>query len=183
MRRHLLLIVLSAWVCGAMGQRRIVVYDIETRTPIRKVLVWADMHLADSTDYQGHASLPDKFDTLMISKPGYIALRIPARSVRDSIPLLPRFNSISEVVVYGDDRARKLQSVMERWTKEQKTEYALRHPKTGISFDLGTLFDFRGRRARKRQKRLEQIWKQEDARRDDPVWQAYREVLGEREQP
>lgn len=179
--RVLLLFLVSMLVSAGWAQRKVVIYDLETHTPLRRVLIWADRQLADSTDYRGQAVLPARFDTLLVSRPGYIALRIPAKSVGDSIPLLSKMNSISEVVVYGEDRTKAVQAAVDRWTKEERTEYALRHPKTGVSFDLQRLFDFRGRRARRQRKRMEQLFRQMDARENDPIIRAYRATLRDAE--
>ncbi|MCI6619428.1 MAG: hypothetical protein MSD82_11305 [Prevotella sp.] len=177
--RIILLALLSLTAFAGRAQRKVIVYDLETRTPLRRVLIWADRQLADSTDYRGQAMLPARFDTLLVSRPGYIALRIPAKSVSDSIPLLSKMNSISEVIVYGEDRTKAVQAAVDRWTKEERAEYALRHPKTGVSFDLQRLFDFRGRRARKQRKRMEQLFRQTDARENDPIIRAYRATIKE----
>ena len=81
------------------AQRKIVVYDAETKVPMRKVWVWADTQKCDSTNYLGQTTIPQQFDTLTIIKPKYLPLRIPARMVGDSISMIKDEKMIGEVAV------------------------------------------------------------------------------------
>ena len=63
----------------AEAQRHVMVYDPEVNRPVQGFHVWADKQKADTTNVFGSAEVPEKFDTLFLVKPGYIALRIPAR--------------------------------------------------------------------------------------------------------
>lgn len=85
----------------ADAQRHVTVYDPEVSRPVQGFHVWADKLKADTTNVFGSAEVPEKFDTLCLVKPGYVALRIPARLAADTIPVIKDYNNIGEVVVYG----------------------------------------------------------------------------------
>ena len=119
-----LLIALLAMLVSTMAlhaQRRIIVFDPELSEPVRAVTVWPDHNKADTTNILGQVSIPEKFDTLYISKSGYVALRIPRAYVEDSIPLIRDYNHIGEVVVYGE-KSDNLDNAVKHWTKEEQTE-------------------------------------------------------------
>ncbi len=189
MKRKLFLLLSLLSPSLMVAQRQITVFDLESKTPVRNVMVWADHQFVDSTDYLGHVTLPRQTDTLIVSKLGYISLRIPGRLVSDTIPMLRDFSLIGEIVVYGEDRSNRLQQQVDRWTKEARVEAELRHPKTGISFDFWSLFDGKARRHRRAMRKQQAIFEQmdEDARRQnkelDPIYQAYRKALQEKSRP
>lgn len=120
------------------AQRSITVYDPETNTPVRGFHIWSGRERTDTTNMFGTAALPEKFDTLLLTKPGYIALRIPSKLVKDTILVIKDYNNIGEVVVYGN-RQNEFQEAVKRWTKQDRTELELRHPITGIEFNLSDI--------------------------------------------
>lgn len=166
---------------SVQAQRQLIVFDPEVNQPVRNVMIWADHRLVDSTNYVGEAIIPEKFDTLTISKYGYVALQIPARWVSDSIPVIRNYGNIGEVIVYGNDKNReRLKNMVSEWSKEERIEYELRNPKTGIDFRLSDLFDARARRDRKNRKKMEKLFRKLDQYENDPIMQAYREALKEK---
>lgn len=187
--RKLTLLLCLLMPLSMMAQRKITVFDLEMKVPLRNVMVWVDHAFVDSTDYLGQVTLPRQADTLVVSKLGYISLRIPGKLVSDTIPLLRDFNQIGEVIVYGEDRSERLQQRVDNWMKVDKTEYALQHPKTGVSFDFWSLFDGSRRRKRKAMKKQRAIFEEmdEQARRNnkdlDPIYRAYRDALQEKPEP
>ena len=76
------------------AQRRITVYDLDSKRPLRSARVWTNTNYSDTTDYLGHCLIPEKFDTLVVSKPGYMPSRIPFHMVGDTIPLLSNYNRL-----------------------------------------------------------------------------------------
>lgn len=177
MKKSIILALLLTACTTTQAQRRIITYDPELNEPIRDVLVWEDHQKADSTNILGEVLIPDKFDTLHVSKPGYVSLCIPAHAVTDSIPLISDYNNIGEVVVHGVYQDKRLAESVKRWTKEAKKEFALRHPITGFSFSLADSIDPRLRRIKKRTRKLEKIFKRIDAEGNDPIIQAYRKAI------
>lgn len=175
--KTVLMIILSLLPFASVSaQRRITVYDPETNKPLRDVLISTDYNKADTTSYLGSMRVPEKFDTLRISKPGYVALRIPYQWVEDTIPMIRDYHHISEVVVYAS-RRDDFQRAVKRWTEADRAEEQLRNPITGIGFNLDELFNKQKRRDKKNAKKLEKIFKQLDADDNDPIIHSYREAL------
>ena len=179
MQRHILTtaIILLTNILVVTAQRKIIVYDIETKTPIRQVWVWADTLRCDSTNYRGEVQIPDKFDMLILSKPTYVALHIPSKYVTDSIPLIKKEHSVAEVVVYGKDMTKELNKTVQKWTKQQRDEYALQHPNTGVSLDFFSLFNPKERKRRKMREKQKAIFDQWDEQEKDPIFLLYQETL------
>jgi hypothetical protein len=175
--RYLLILLLTILTASnTMGQRRIVVFNLETKVPIRNVKVWTSNGQNDSTNYKGECILPEKFDTLMLSKPGFLATRIPFAQVKDSIPLLSNYHRIGEVTVYGVDYSKKIQENINSWVVFDKTEYALQHPASG---NILGLLVYLGEKA------YNALFKKHKAPEgpslsEDPILKAYQEAMEEK---
>ncbi len=172
MLRPLTLSLLLLVVQGAVAQRKITVYDLDSKRPLRSVKVWTNTNYSDTTDYLGHCLIPEKFDTLVVSKPGYMPSRIPYYMVGDTIPLLSDYNRLDEVVVYGEDKSKKLNENIKGWTYQDPVEYALQHPVYGFSFlGLAVLLVQKASKLfpHKHKKAPEVIT-------EDPILKAYRET-------
>lgn len=161
----------------ANAQRHVMVYDPEVNRPVQGFHVWADKQKTDTTNIFGSVELPEKFDTLFLVKPGYIALRIPAKLVADTIPVIRDYNNIGEVVVYGS-QSDNFKKAVNKWTKEDRVEMALQHPITGIDFNLSDLLSSRQRRDHRNAKKMAKIFKRMDETDNDPIIHAYRKALG-----
>ncbi len=161
----------------ANAQRHVMVYDPEVNRPVQGFHVWADKQKGDTTNVFGIAEVPEKFDTLFLVKPGYIALRIPARLAADTIPVIKDYNSIGEVVVYGS-QSDDFKKAVNRWTKEDKVEMQLQHPITGIDFNLADLLSPKSRRDHRNAKKMAKIFKRMDEDDNDPIIHAYRMAMG-----
>lgn len=158
------------------AQRRIQLFDPETNKPLEKVAVWTDFNKADTTNILGQVWIPEKFDTLRISKTGYVSLRIPSRWVEDTIPMIRDYHHIGEVVVYAN-RDSDFDRAVKRWTKADRIETELRNPITGIGFNLSELLDKQRRRDKKNAKKMEKIFRQLDEDDSNPIIHSYREAL------
>lgn len=163
-----------------VSQHKVTVYDPELQRPVEGVTVWGG-GVSDTTNVFGEAHVAQGVDTLMLGKAGYITLRIPSRWMADTIPMLRDAFGIGEVVVYGTDGRTRFQDVVSGWTKEQRVEYELRHPITGISFDAAALLSRRQRRERKQRRRLEKLFRRMDAEGTNPFVQSYRRALEQAE--
>ena len=131
----------------------------------------------DITNLLGEAVIPERFDTLVISKAGYITLTIPQKYVEDSIPVIKKFNAINEVVVYGitpDNRGKW----GIRWTKADRIEYELNNPITGIRFSLASLLSSSARREKKKLRHLRNLFNRLDGSNTHPIISAYRKAFG-----
>lgn len=158
------------------AQRSITIYDLETNMPVRGFHIWTDKQKPDTTNMFGNVALPEKFDTLLLTKPGYIALRIPSKLVKDTIPVIRDYNHVGEVVVYGN-RQNEFQEAVKRWSKQDRTELQLRHPITGIEFNLSDILDAKKRRDKRNAKKMAKIFNRMDATDDDPIIHSYRRAL------
>ena len=178
MKRTIILSFIFAMLsfAGIHAQRRIMVFDPELGEPVRDFSVWVDSHKPDSTNLFGEVAIPERFDTLLLTKPGYIALRIPANMVEDSIPVIKDYNNIGEVVVYAS-RQDDFQDAVNRWTKKDRVEMQLQHPITGIDFNLSDILSKRRRREKKNTKRMAKLFQQMDAEDNDPIIHSYRRAL------
>ncbi len=161
----------------ANAQRHIMVYDPEISRPVQGFHVWADKQKADTTNVFGSVEVPEKFDTLFLVKPGYVALRIPAKYATDTIPVIRDYNNIGEVVVYGS-QSDNFKKAVNKWTKEDRIEMALQHPITGIDFNLSDLLSSKRRRDHRNAKKMAKIFKRMDDADNDPIIHAYRKALG-----
>lgn len=161
----------------ADAQRHVTVYDPEVSRPVQGFHVWADKLKADTTNVFGSAEVPEKFDTLFLVKPGYVALRIPARLAADTIPVIKDYNNIGEVVVYGS-QSDNFKEAVNKWTKEDRVEMALQHPITGIDFNLSDLLSPKRRRDNRNAKKMAKIFKRMEEADNDPIIHAYRKALG-----
>lgn len=179
MRRllYLCIIILSVLPLQRVAaQRSITVYDPETNMPKSGFHIWTGKEKTDTTNMFGTAVLPEKFDTLLLTKPGYIALRIPSKLVKDTIPVIKNYNNIGEVVVYGN-RQNEFQEAVKRWAKQDRVELQLRHPITGIDFNLSDILSAKRRRDKRNAKKMAKIFNRMDATDDDPIIHSYRRAL------
>lgn len=176
MKRILYILIMFMLPLAIKAQRHIMIFDPELNQPVRDFTVWTNKSNVDSTNIFGEVAIPEKFDTLLLTKPGYITLRIPAKLVEDSIPVIRNYNNIGEVVVYAS-RQDDFQDAVRRWTKEDKTEMELRHPITGIDFNLSDILSKKRRDEKKNNKRMAKIFQRMDAEDNDPIIHSYRRAL------
>lgn len=158
----------------SLAPRKLVVADIETRVPMRGVIVSTKSGYRDTTNWRGVCYVPAKFDTLTISKVNYIAERILPSELRDSTFLIPAGSAISEVTVWGKDG---IEDKVKGWTAGMPQQ--LPDPKTGRigSFDLGNMLDRRAHRDRKHLRNVQQKFSEMDKYDDDPIVNAYMKAM------
>lgn len=169
-------IIMLLQIVAVHAQRRIMLFDPELNQPVRDFTVWTNNNRSDSTNIFGEVALPERYDTLLLTKPGYITLRIPAKLVEDTIPVIKDYNNIGEVVVYAS-RQNDFQEAVKRWTKEDRTEVELRNPITGIDFNLSDLLSKKRRTEKRNSKRMAKIFQRMDENDDDPIIHSYRRAL------
>ena len=173
-------IFLSLWfLLGASlkAQRHILVFDPELRQPLKGVTITIDKQRVDTTNWLGDAVIPERFDTLVVSKTGYITLTIPQKWVEDSIPVIKKFNAVDEVVVYGNVMDNREKWGV-RWTKADRIEYELNNPVTGIKFSSASLLSSRARKEKKQLRHLRNLFNRLDANNTHPIIGAYRRGFG-----
>ncbi|MGI6232873.1 MAG: hypothetical protein ACOYJF_08515 [Prevotella sp.] len=185
MKNFLLFLVLSLTAIKAGAQtdslpvlRKLVVADMETRVPVRDVKVITNTGHRDTTNYRGVCYIPEKFDTLVVYKANYLTEKLAFKDVKDTTYLLPNSHRVGEVTVWGDDRQRRLDAAIERWSKGAASEGAAEAPSGIFSFDLGKILDRRKRHDMKQLRKTTEAFKQMDQKgNEDPIVAAYNRTL------
>ncbi len=154
--------------------RRLVVADMETRVPIRKVVVTSKDGYRDSSNYRGIVHIPKDFDTLRIYKAGYLAAKLTMKEVGDTSFLIPSGSSLREVTVWGKDGSNRYNDNMADGFSRAIQEGAAAAPKGVAHFDFANIIDRRGRRDRKHLKKVKETFKKMDQLDEDPVVNAYK---------
>lgn len=148
----LLLFMLSCTFLTAQAQRKGVILNMETGIPIRDVKIYTNNGQVATTDYTGTYHIPQPFKSVTIVKPSFVSLTMNAYEMTDSIELLPRMNTLSEVVVWGNRRRTTLN--VQRAMKDNKDYYT---PKAGFSFDLFSIFNAKKGLNKKERRRHDEI--------------------------
>lgn len=180
MKHIILLLVLTLAVISLKAQEsndstplhRLVVADIETRVPMRGVIVSTKTGYRDTTNWRGICYVPAKFDTLTIYKHSYIPERLVQRELRDSTYLIPEGSSIGQVTIWGKNHVQDN-------VKEWKRYTPLPNPSSGgAAFDFAKLLDRRYRHDQKHLKNVRQKFREMDTT-GDPIVDAYNKALEE----
>lgn len=174
---HIRILLLFLWLLlplPPVQAREVLVCDGVTRFPVRDVQVSADGRSVGLTTWQGLVILPDSFQTAAFRKKGYAPEKLLREEVlRDTVFLFPAEHYLDEVVVIGRqtvDGRSILKKMPKRDILEKKPPHALGE------FDIGLMFDKRGRRDKKHVEQLRDIFKKMDGLGDDedPILRAYR---------
>ncbi len=181
MLRRLFTLSLSLLALTVYAQKKVVIYDLETKVPIRQARVWVDHARTFTTPYTGVITLPEKFDTLVVSNPKYLTYTVTAKNVGDSIGLIPRTRTLGEVEILGEDLTKRFDKNLSEWRKQDKKELAMIHPKTSLAdFDFVRLFDFKGRARRKRTRKVTEALIKMETQEQDPIKRAYEKAMKEK---
>ncbi len=179
LRCILSLIFLIIAFCQAHAQetqgKKLVVIDIETKVPMRGVIVSTKNGYRDTTNWRGICHVPAAFDTLTVFKHNYIPERLISNELKDTTALIPSGSAISEVTVWGKNNIN--QNVNEGLGNQP-----LPNPANGAlsySFDFANLIDRRGRRDRKHLKAVRKKFQEMDAT-GDPIVDAYNKAIEEK---
>lgn len=182
MKHFILLLILVLAVISLKAQegnsttplRRLVVCDIETRVPMRSVIVSTETGYRDTTNWRGICKVPAKFDTLTVFKHGYIPERLVVSDLRDSTFLIPEGTGIGQVTVWGKNHIKDN-------VNEWKRNTPVSGPSSGtvsIGFDFANMIDKRGRRDRKHLRITREKFQEMD-NSGDPIVNAYNKALEE----
>ena len=115
--KHLRLLgsVVLLYVCSSLdAQRRIVVVDMETGVPVRNVVVQYGKGSECVTIWDGSVLLDTLVDgfrdgKIIMRRSGYMTRTLVYEELTDTINLLPSFNALGEVVIYGKKREQQFQ--------------------------------------------------------------------------
>lgn len=136
MNKYLLLILLSVGAfIHSKAQRKGVILNMETGIPLRDVKIYTNNGQVIKTDYTGTYHIPQPFKSATIVKPSFVSLTMNVYEMADTIELLPRMNTLSEVVVWGNRRRTTLN--VQRAMRDNKNYYT---PKAGFNLDFFSIF-------------------------------------------
>lgn len=136
------------------AQHRYVVVDMETGVPQRDVRVRWDRKNETHTIWDGSFKVDSVRDSLEIFKYGYMTRKMKENELTDTIGILPTFNKLSEVVIYGIYKPRKFGWTLKPLTKEEIA--AMNYNRRGINVDIiGGIKKLFTRKKRKRQKQAQ----------------------------
>lgn len=103
MRKLLILSLLATSACAEAQQ--FVVADMESRIPIRDVLIHTNDNQDTRSCWDGTFSLHEGFDKIMFSHLNYEKRYVLKSELKgDTIWLMPRMNALREVIIYGERR-------------------------------------------------------------------------------
>lgn len=93
---------------------------MESRVPLRDVLVYTDNNQNTKTIWDGTFSLKEGFDRISFSHPLYEKRYVLKSELKgDTIFLLPKRNTLREVVIYGERRFDKRMAEMMKPSPQQ----------------------------------------------------------------
>ena len=155
MFRRLLLWCFAALSVSAIAQKRYVVVDVETRTPIGGVNVQSSVHRVDTTDWQGYISITDSCRTLSLTHVKYESRILNLDEVEgDTIFLISKLLGLNEVVVLGHGNGEDKLKELKKQLKMQKTEMQLAAANPAAGFNILGLFQklFKRRKESKKER-------------------------------
>ena len=160
--------------------KKFVVADIETRVPIRDVIVITETGYQDTTNYRGICHIPQTFDTLTVYKANYLTEKLLHKEVKDSTFLIPNSKRISEVTVWGKDRTTLLQEKVDKWSRQNGQLPDPSKPAATIGLDFAKMLDKRYRKDQKTLRKNRKLFKEMDTYDDDPIVNAYKKEMEKR---
>lgn len=160
--------------------KKFVVADIETRVPIRDVIVITETGYQDTTNYRGICHIPQTFDTLTVYKTNYLTEKLLLKEVKDSTFLIPNSKRISEVTVWGKDRTTLLQEKVDKWSRQNGQLPDPSKPAATIGLDFAKMLDKRYRKDQKTLRKNRKLFKEMDTYDDDPIVNAYKKEMEKR---
>lgn len=120
--------------------------------PIRDVKIYTNTNSVATTNWKGEFSIDKYFTSVTITHKDYVSLTLNLYEMTDTIELLPKFETLDEVIVYGK---RKMSFDWKKATQDAKDYYT--PPVGGFSFDLSSLFRRQGLNSKEKAKHDEII--------------------------
>ena len=160
--------------------KKFVVADIETRVPIRDVIVITETGYQDTTNYRGICYIPQNFDTLTVYKANYLTEKLLLKEVKDSTFLIPNHKRIGEVTVWGKDRNKQLQDNVDGWFGKNGQLPDPSKPAATIGLDFAKMLDKRYRKDQKQLRKTRKLFNEMEKYDDDPIVNAYKKEMEKR---
>ena len=134
--RTLYIICLQLLSSGLLAQRQMVVVNVESKVPIREVIVSADNGLEMRTSWDGLFEVPDSFERIDFRHPDFEhRYMLTSELLGDTIFLIPNTNALREVVIYGERRFDKRMTSMMQSSPQQKLDAVLERIKIPTGFN------------------------------------------------
>lgn len=134
--RTLYIICLQLLSSGLLAQRQMVVVNVESKVPIREVIVSADNGREMRTSWDGLFEVPDSFERIDFRHPDFEhRYMLTSELLGDTIFLIPNTNALREVVIYGERRFDKRMTSMMQSTPQQKLDAVLERIKIPTGFN------------------------------------------------
>lgn len=134
--RTLYIICLQLLSSGLLAQRQMVVVNVESKVPIREVIVSADNGREMRTSWDGLFEVPDSFERIDFRHPDFEhRYMLTSELLGDTIFLIPNTNALREVVIYGEQRFDKRMTSMMQSTPQQKLDAVLERIKIPTGFN------------------------------------------------
>lgn len=151
MIRTVLIILLSAISLCSTAQRKAVVVNIENGIPIRDVEVNTNTNERVKTNWLGEFFLPFNATSFTLTHGKFLNMTLDVDEMPDTIALLPRLTTLSEVIVWGK---RPIAFNPKKVAEDAKDYYT---PSSGFSFDLFSIFQRPKMNSRQRKRHKEII--------------------------
>ena len=134
--RTLYIICLQLLSSGLLAQRQMVVVNVESKVPIREVIVSADNGREMRTSWDGLFEVPDSFERIDFRHPDFEhRYMLTSELLGDTIFLIPNTNALREVVIYGERRFDKRMASLMQSTPQQKLDAVLERIKIPTGFN------------------------------------------------
>ena len=134
--RTLYIICLQLLSSGLLAQRQMVVVNVESKAPIREVIVSADNGREMRTSWDGLFEVPDSFERIDFRHPDFEhRYMLTSELLGDTIFLIPNTNALREVIIYGERRFDKRMTSMMQSTPQQKLDAVLERIKMPTGFN------------------------------------------------
>ena len=168
--RTLFIISLLLLASELLAQRQMMVVNVESKVPVRDVIVSADHGQEVRTSWDGFFEVPDSFERIDFRHPDFEHRYVLKSELQgDTIFLIPNTNALREVVIYGERRFDKRMTSMLQTTSQHKLDATLERIKIPAGFNPVTfalwVYDLTIRQKvedRQRRKRaLKEVRKQE----------------------
>lgn len=127
--RRILIVSLLTASANAEAQQ-FVVADMESRVPIRDVLIHTNDNQDTKSNWDGTFSLKEGFSKILFSHLNYEKRYVLISELKgDTIWLMPRMNALREVVIYGERRFDKRMEQMRKSGLDQSVDAQLARTK------------------------------------------------------
>ena len=134
--RTLFIICLLVLSPGLLAQRQMVVVNVESKVPVRDVIVSTDHGREVRTSWDGFFEVPDSFERIDFRHPDFEHRYVLKSELQgDTIFLIPNTNALREVVIYGERRFDKRMTSMLQTTSQHKLDATLERIKIPAGFN------------------------------------------------